>query len=208
MTVEAVETVKRDHVWVTTRHNVDQLRDAIAAVALANDANKYAPAILRAIRLEMEDGHLVLVATDRYRIHVAKVEVTGEVEPVSVDGKELAAWAKSAKGAMNVTIKNTGQHVEIETNMNLIRLVANVEEYPKWRAFTDNPQAGESESVNELAVNGKYAYEMSKAYALATGSKTPHLQLKLSAPNKPMLTHVKGKQFNFTGLLMPIRITD
>jgi DNA polymerase III sliding clamp (beta) subunit (PCNA family) len=208
MTVEAVETIKRDHVWVTTRHNVDQLRDAIAAVALANDANKYAPPMLRAIQLESEDGHLVLVATDRFRLHVARVEVTGEIEPVLVDGKELAAWAKSAKGAMNVTIKHTGQHVELETDMNLVRLTANKEEYPNWRDLLNKAEENEPKPFGEFAVNGKYAYDMSKAYALATGSKTPHLRLKVSEPTRPMLTHVKGKRFNFTGLLMPIRITD
>ena len=207
MTVEAVETIKRDHVWVTTRHNVDQLRDAIAAVALANDANKYAPPMLRAIQLESEDGHLVLVATDRFRLHVARVPVSGEIEPVSVGAKELTAWAKnSAKGACHITIKRTENHVELNTQHDMVRLMVDGGEYPKWRGLIDTE--AKREPVEQLSVNGSYLHDMAKACALANGEKSPRVALQLTGPNKPMITEVKGKHFNFTGLLMPIRITD
>lgn len=193
---------------------VEQLREAIQAVALAADANKYAiPLSIKGIRLEVEDGHLVLVATDRFRMHVARVKVEGDgvtdanAKPVSVNAKELAAWAKTTKGACQVAIRRTENHVELETNNNLVRLVADDSEYPNWRDLVSKAKDHEPESVNKFAVNGKYAYELSKAYSMATGEKNPHLQLEMNAATKPMLTHVEGKRFTFTGLLMPIRIS-
>ena len=207
MTVEAVETVESSGLVIDTGQGVDQLRDAIAAVALATNANKYAPPILRAIRLEIEDGHLVLVATDRFRLHVARVPVSGEIEPVSVGAKELTAWAKnSAKGACHITIKRTEHHVELDTQHDMVRLMVDGGEYPKWRSLIDTE--AKREPVEQLSVNGSYLHDMAKACALANWEKSPRITLQLTGPNKPMITEVKGKRFKFTGLLMPIRITD
>lgn len=213
MTVEAVEReANTELVVIMGGQRVEQLREAITAVALAVSTDKQAPDMLTSIRLEIEDGNLVLVGTDRFRLHVARIPVEGDgvtdanLTPVSVNAKDLAAWARSARGACTLTIRRTEQHVELETNLNLIRLIANHETYANWRSLISGAKEYESESVNELAVNGKYAYDMSKAYALATNNKTPWLHLKITTATRPMLTHVEGSRFTFTGLLMPIRL--
>ena len=201
---------------------MDQLREAIQAVALATDSSSHAPAMLTGIRLEIEDGQLVLVGTDRFRLHVARVQVEpgASLTPTQVNAKELAAWAKAAKGACTLQIRRSvaisthimknkikvGRHLELETNSNLVRLVADDLEYPNWRSFVSGAEKNKPVSVNRFAVNGKYAYDLSKAYSLATGEKVPHLQLDITDANKPMRTHVEGRRFTFTGLLMPIRL--
>jgi len=211
--MEAAEAVNATSglVLVDSAQGVEQLREAIQAVALAADTGKDAPDMLAGIRLEVENGKLLLIATDRFRMHVAEIPVEGDgvtdanLVPSLVNAKELAAWAKSAKGACQLNIRRTDLHLELETNRNLVRLVLSGGEYPKWRSFIEAKEE-KPQSVNRLAVNGKYAYDLSKAYSLATGEKVPHLQLDITDANKPMRTHVEGRRFTFTGLLMPIRL--
>jgi DNA polymerase III sliding clamp (beta) subunit (PCNA family) len=210
MTAEATETETgvSELVSIESAQGVDQLREAIQAVALATDSSSHA--MLASVCLEVEDGQLVLVGTDRFRLHVARVQVepNANLTPTPVNAKELAAWAKTAKGACTLQIRKIGPHLELETNINLVRLIVDSSKYPKWRSLISGAEKNKPESVNRFAVNGKYAYDLSKAYSLATGEKVPLLRLEITDANEPMLTHVEGKRFTFTGLLMPIRLPN
>ena len=118
---------------------------AAAAAAVSTDASL---PVLTGVRAEFSAGTLALVGTDRYRMTVTVVPCTAESgtvpAPVTVPGRILAGFAKSAHGD-SVTVGVSGSSgawmigFSDATRQVMTRSIAG--EFPPWRSKFAQPPA-------------------------------------------------------------------
>lgn len=158
--------------------NATDFAEAVAAVACAASTDDTLP-MLTCVAIEVAGDGLTLVATDRYRLHVARVAATLEGDPpegpLLIPARVLAAYAKAADGKVTLGVGGTEDTPWVGLadggRMLVIRPLAG--DYPKWRNQVARVagEQGQFTATLDADLTGKAADRCSLAAEKNTGMK-------------------------------------
>jgi hypothetical protein len=167
------------------------------------------------LNIEVSDGRLLAVATNRYTMGVAWADLADwddnpEPQPsfsarvYADDLRRLLAFLKpSGDKAAAWTLTDTGLSVVTAAGEQLTIRTVDVE-FPKWRAILGQCAAKEPGPIPALAFNPHMADLFSKSHK-AIGSAEPIVWLLGAVGSDAPIVKI-GEQF--IGLLMPVRLPE
>ena len=186
--------------------NAPDLDNMLAGTVLVTDKNI---PTLSCVHLEYKAGELIAVATDRYRLHIARLSGDNlETLPAEFsininrdDVKNIRSFIKPLTGrAINprVTITINESKVTISTDTGEISFLAYDGTFPPYEQLIPT----EFNAIEKINVNPSYLADIAKIPGI---DKTIPLVLKFTSENKPLLTSLTAGAIAWTVLLMPMR---
>jgi len=186
--------------------NAPEFDNMLAGTVLVTDKNI---PVLSCINLSYNQGELIAVATDRYRLHIARLSGDNlETLPAEFsininrdDVKNIRSFIKPLTGrAINprVTITINESKVTISTDTGEISFLAYDGTFPPYEQLIPT----EFNAIEKINVNPSYLADIAKIPGI---DKTIPLVLKFTSENKPLLTSLTAGAIAWTVLLMPMR---
>ena len=163
--------------------------------------------ILNGVCLEGDTNQITVYATDRYKLARVTIPVEEEIGHfrVLVDAQALAAAVKAvaplrARGGM-VTIEVSDYVVRIAGNNQAPELSTMQDKYPPMHKFFQQDHG----NVEEIPL-APAALKALADSAQALGAQTGSIQLKFTAPNKPVIATIPlDDNVMFEAAIMPAR---
>lgn len=167
--------------------------------------------VLVAVELELVDGYLHAVATDRYRLGCARTKVSDDAEPWSfllklADAKQIVRLFSPVRKPRppfppEITLVREGaalrvssKGVRLDGSTLSLTFTAVDGDYIKWRSLIPSGVPIEPAAV---AVNAKYLADFQKAARANVA-----IRVTVFKADKPILVEAE----DFVGLLMPVRV--
>jgi hypothetical protein len=187
--------------------NAPDLDNMLTGTVLATDKNF---PMLACVHLEYKAGELIAVATDRYRLHIARLSgdnletLPAESFVIDInrdDVKNIRSFIKPLTGrAINprVTVTINESKVTISTDTGEITFLAFDGTFPPYEQLIPT----EFNPVERMAVNPAFLADIAKLPGI---DKAKPLVLKFTAENKPLLAELAADPIKWTVLLMPMR---
>jgi len=192
---------------VITSATVDAslFRDLIAGALTHAGKDETLPA-LNGVYLGREEGKVIAIATDRYRLIEGKIESEGEGEskPVRLsydDAKALASTLSKIKRGM-VTITLAGDIVNISASGYTYEIPAHLDELPPYRHLFDELDRSPVDFPH-LSVNPSFFAD----YGKIIGKKGQVIVRQYGA-HKPYHIQLTDTSVDWRVMLMPMRVSN
>lgn len=188
----------------------DELARIIGNASLASSKDSTLP-ILNTVRLELADGGLRAVATDRYRLFIDSAELIDtaatDSATFSLHLPDATALCKILKGekslSVSVTIADNALHVQAGSTS--VRYTAVDGDFPRYGTLVPSKDAGEVSAP--FGLNPQLLAALSKVVTVQQYSRRSSAAtvctFTMTSPTKPIRVDI-GETFH--GCIMPIRL--
>lgn len=179
-------------------------RDLIAG-ALTHASKDETLARLHGVYLGREEGRVIAIATDRYRLIEGKIESEGEGEskPIRLaygDAKALSSALSKVKRE-KVTLTLAGDIVSVTVAGSTYTYTAHLDELPPYRHLFE--VSGDPVAFPAFSINPSFFADYGKIIGKSAG-----VIVRQWGENKPYHIEIKGTTVEWRAMLMPVRIKD
>ncbi len=195
----------QEKVMTSASVEAPRFHDLIAGALTHASKDKTLPG-LNGIYLGREEGKIIAVATDRYRLIEGKVESEGEGEskPVRLsydDAKALASTLSKIKRGI-VTITMAGDIINISASGYTYEIPAHLDELPPYRHFFDDLDRSPVDFPH-LSVNPSFFADYGKIIG-----KRGSVIVRQWGANKPYHIQLTDTTVEWRAMLMPMRVSN
>lgn len=179
-------------------------RDLIAG-ALTHASKDETLSRLHGVYLGREEGKILAVATDRYRLIEGKIESEGEGEskPVRLayhDAKALSSALAKVKRE-RVTLTLAGDIVSVTVAGSTYTYTAHLDELPPYRHLFE--VSGDPVAFPAFSINPSFFADYGKIIGKSAG-----VIVRQWGENKPYHIEIKGTPVEWRAMLMPVRVKE
>jgi hypothetical protein len=199
-----METSIKEKTIVTVTVSGSDFRDLIAG-ALTHAGKDEGLTRLYGIYIGREEGKIIAVATDRFRLIEGKIESEGEGEgkPVRLayhDAKALAsALAKVKRERVSLTL--AGDIVSVTVSGSTYTYTAHLDDLPPYRHLME--VSGDPVAFPYLSLNPSFFAD----YGKICGKKA-HVIVRQYGGDKPYHIEIKDTPVEWRAMLMPMRVKE
>ena len=202
---KTMETSIKEKTITSVTVSGSDFRDLIAG-ALTHASKDETLARLYGIYLGREEGKIIAVATDRYRLIEGKIESEGEGEskPVRLayhDAKALSSALAKVKRE-KVTLTLAGDIVSVTVAGSTYTYTAHLDDLPPYRHLLDEADR-KPVDFPHLSVNPAYFADYAKIVV-----KGGSVVVRQWGEHKPYHIEIKGTPVEWRAMLMPMRVRD
>lgn len=197
--------ITQEKVITSASVEASRLGDLIAGALTHASKDKSLPR-LNGIYLGREEGKVMAVSTDRYRLIEGKIESEGEGEakPVRLsyeDSKALASVLGKAKRWEKATITLAGDIVSVTVSGSTYTYTAHLDELPPYRHLFE--VSGDPVPFPYLSINPSFFAD----YGKICGKKA-HVIVKQYGGDKPYHIEILDSDVSWRAMLMPMRVSN
>lgn len=198
-----MNTEAREKVMTSVTVDASQFRDLIAG-ALTHASKDETLSRLYGVYLGREEGRVIAIATDRYRLIEGKIESEGEGEskPIRLaygDAKALASALGKPKRWEKATVTLAGDIVSVTVSGSTYTYTAHLDELPPYRHLFE--VSGDPVAFPAFSINPSFFADYGKIVGKDKG-----VMVRQWGENKPYHIEIKGTTVEWRAMLMPIRI--
>lgn len=194
-----------EKIIVTATVNASQFRDLIAGSLTHAGRDESLPR-LYGIYIGREEGRVIAIATDRYRLIEGRIESEGEGEskPIRLsygDAKALASALGKPKRLDKATVTLAGDIVSVTILGSTYTYTAHLDELPPYRHLYEI--TGEPVAFPALSLNPSFFADYGKICGKDQG-----VVVRQYGKGKPYHIEIQDSSVAWKALLMPRRIKD
>lgn len=180
-------------------------RDLIAG-ALTHAGKDETLSRLHGVYLGREEGRVIAIATDRYRLIEGKIESEGEGEskPVRLaygDAKALASALGKPKRWEKATVTLAGDIVSVTVSGSTYTYTAHLDDLPPYRHLME--VSGDPVAFPYLSLNPSFFADYGKICG-----KRAQVVVRQYGGDKPYHVEIKDTPVEWRAMLMPMRVKE
>ena len=200
-----MNTEAKEKVMTSVTVDASQFRDLIAG-ALTHAGRDEALSKLYGVYLGREEGKVIAIATDRYRLIEGTIESEGEGEskPIRLaygDAKALASALGKPKRWEKATVTLAGDIVSVTVSGSTYTYTAHLDELPPYRHLFE--VSGDPVAFPAFSINPSFFADYGKIIGKSAG-----VIVRQWGENKPYHIEIKGTPVEWRAMLMPVRVKD
>lgn len=200
-----METTIKEKTITSATVEASSFRDLIAG-ALTHAGKDETLSRLHGVYLGREEGRVIAIATDRYRLIEGKIESEGEGEskPIRLsygDAKALASALGKPKRWEKATVTLAGDIVSVTVSGSTYTYTAHLDELPPYRHLFE--VSGDPVAFPAFSINPSFFADYGKIIGKSAG-----VIVRQWGENKPYHIEIKGTPVEWRAMLMPVRVKD